>query len=386
MRSFPTVLAAFVPLMLWIYLLFGRGMFWRVRRNLQPQSEVAPLMKRVAVIIPARNEADVIARSVASLLNQRRQASLHIFLVDDNSSDDTARVAQDVATRSGNHTALTIIAGRPLLAGWSGKLWALHQGIAAALETSPDFLLLTDADILHAPDHIASLVAFAEAEGHALASLMVKLHCRTLAERLLIPAFVFFFFKLYPPAWVSNLHRSTAGAAGGCILIRPAALAAAGGIAAIRGEIIDDCALARRVKQGGGKIWLGLSSSTSSLRAYGTFAEIARMISRTAFNQLRHSTFLLIAALTGLVFTYVLPVGLLFTPHSPAIFFGLASLSLMTVAYLPLVRFYRLNPLWALSLPLAALFYAAATVQSALNFWRGRGGEWKGRVQDPIAN
>jgi hopene-associated glycosyltransferase HpnB len=386
MRSFLTILALFVPLMLWIYLLFARGMFWSVRRNLQLQSEVALLVKRVAVIIPARNEADVIAQSIASLLDQRCQPPIHIFVVDDNSRDDTARVAQEVATRSGNQTALTIIAGRALPEGWSGKLWALHQGIAVALETSPDFLLLTDADILHASDSIANLIGFAEAEGYDLASLMVKLHCRTLAERLLIPAFVFFFFKLYPPAWVSNLRRSTAAAAGGCILIRPAALAAAGGIAAIRGEIIDDCALARRVKRGGGKIWLGLSSSTSSLRAYGTFTDIARMISRTAFNQLRHSAVFLIAALTGLVFTYLLPVGLVFAPHRSAIFFGLASLALMTVAYLPIVRLYRLNPLWALSLPLAALFYAGATVQSALNFWRGRGGEWKGRVQDPIAN
>jgi hopene-associated glycosyltransferase HpnB len=386
MRSFPIVLVAFVPLILWIYLLLGRGMFWSVRRSLQPESEVAPLMKRIAVIIPARNEEDVIAQSIASLLNQRCQPPLQIFLVDDNSSDGTARVAQEVALRSRNPTALTVITGRPLAEGWSGKLWALHQGIAAALETSPEFVLLTDADIVHAPDSVARLVGFAEAGGHDLASLMVKLHCGTVAEKLLIPAFVFFFFKLYPPAWVTDPHHSTAGAAGGCILVRPAALAAAGGIAAIRGEIIDDCALARQVKRSGGKIWLGLSPSTISLRAYETFAEIARMISRTAFNQLGHSSLLLVAALAGLVFTYLLPVVLLFMPHSSAILLGLASLAFMTVAYLPIVRFYRLNPLWALSLPLAALFYAGATAQSALNFWRGRGGEWKGRAQDPIAN
>src|SRR5262249_16117470 len=253
---------------------------------------------------------------------------------------------------SNNPTALTIISGRPLPEGWSGKLWALQQGITAALETKPEFLLLTDADISRAPDSIARLVRFAEGEGYDMASLMVKLHCGTIAEKLLIPAFVFFFFKLYPPAWVSDSQRSTAGAAGGCILIRPSVLAAAGGIASIRGEIIDDCALARQVKHSGGRIWLGLSPSTVSLRAYRTFTEVARMISRTAFNQLGHSSLLLVAALAGLVVTYLLPAVLLFMPHASVVLSGLAAMVLMTAAYFPMVRFYGLNPLWALSLPL----------------------------------
>ena len=193
--------------------------------------------------------------------------------------------------------------------GWSGKLWAVQQGIEQALQLQPKFLLLTDADIQHSPENVATLVAIAERGGYDLASFMVKLHCRSVAEKLLIPAFVFFFFLLYPPEWIRDPQRKTAGAAGGCMLIRPAALARAGGIAAIRHEIIDDCALAAAVKRSGGKVWLGVTQETRSLRAYGSFSEIERMIARTAFNQLRHSTWLLAAALAGLLLTYVLPVG-----------------------------------------------------------------------------
>ena len=197
--------------------------------------------------------------------------------------------------------------------GWSGKLWAVQQGIEQALPLQPQFLLLTDADIQHSPENVATLVAMAERGGYDLASFMVKLHCRSVAEKLLIPAFVFFFFMLYPPEWIRDPRHKTAGAAGGCMLIRPEALARAGGIAAIRNEIIDDCALAAAVKRSGGKVWLGVTPETCSLRAYGSFAEIERMIARTAFNQLRHSTWLLVAALAGLALTYLLPVGLLFS-------------------------------------------------------------------------
>jgi hopene-associated glycosyltransferase HpnB len=247
---------------------------------------------------------------------------------------------------------------------------------------APDFLLLTDADIEHAPENVATLVNVAEGGGYDLASLMVKLHCCTGAEKLLIPAFVFFFFMLYPPEWVRDPRRQTAGAAGGCMLIRPAALERIGGIAAIRPEIIDDCALARAVKRSGGKIWMGAAAEAHSLRPYKSFGEIERMIARTAFNQLKHSFWLLLGTVLGMLLLYVLPIALLASGSARPALVGAVAFALMTAAYLPMVRFYRLNPLWAVSLPLSAVFYTAATIQSAVNYWRGGGGEWKGRAQD----
>jgi hopene-associated glycosyltransferase HpnB len=217
-----------------------------------------------------------------------------------------------------------------------------------------------------------------------MASFMVKLHCQSVAEKLLIPAFVYFFFKLYPPVWIANPRRSEAGAAGGCILIRPAALAKAGSIEAIRHEVIDDCSLAARVKRNGGRLWLGASPTTRSIRPYGGFSEIGRMISRSAFSQLRHSNILLVLSMVGMAATYLLPPALVFAGHRivPAALGGAAWL-LMVLSYLPVLRLYRLNPLWALALPVAAVFYVGATFHSAWKYWMGRGGEWKGRIQDP---
>ena len=253
--------------------------------------------------------------------------------------------------------------------------------------TAPDFFLFTDADIEHAPDSVATLVAIAEAGPYDMASFMVKLHCESVAEKLLIPAFVYFFFKLYPPAWISNPRRSEAGAAGGCILIRPAALEKAGGIAAIRQEVIDDCSLAARVKRSGGRLWLGASATTRSIRPYEGFAGIGRMISRSAFNQLRHSNLLLLLSMAGMAVTYLLPPALVFAAHriAPAALGGTAWL-LMAVSYWPVLRLYRLTPLWALALPVGAVFYVGATFHSAWKYWIGRGGEWKGRIQDPKEN
>jgi len=217
-----------------------------------------------------------------------------------------------------------------------------------------------------------------------MASFMVKLHCQSVAEKLLIPAFVYFFFKLYPPAWISNPRRSEAGAAGGCILIRPTALEKAGGIAAIRQEVIDDCSLAARVKGNGGRLWLGASATTRSIRPYEGFSGIGSMISRSAFNQLRHSNFLLLVSIIGMATTYLLPPALVLATHRivPAALGGAAWL-LMVLSYWPVLRLYRLNPLWALALPVAAVFYVGATFHSAWKYWMGRGGEWKGRIQDP---
>ncbi len=258
----------------------------------------------------------------------------------------------------------------------------MQQGIEQALLLQPEFLLLADADIQHSPQNVATLVTVAERGGYDLASFMVKLHCRSVAEKLLIPAFVFFFFMLYPPDWIRDPRRKTAGAAGGCMLIRPAALARAGGIAAIRNEIIDDCALATAVKRSGGRVWLGLTPDTRSLRAYGSFAAIERMIARAAFNQLRHSAWLLTAAIAGLIATYLLPLLLLVSGSRAIVTLGAAACLVMFVAYLPMVRFYGLNGLWALTLPISAAFYLWATLHSALKYWSGRGGEWKGRAQD----
>jgi len=388
-----------LTLLIWTYLVFARGGFWRISAAIPPsqpeaaEHESSPGEKpfRIAVIIPARNEADVVDRVVRSLLRQSGQSAIHIFLVDDGSTDSTAEVARAAAGSTGNPENLTVVRGTALPSGWSGKLWALEQGIELARPANPDFLLFTDADIEHAPDSITTLVSIARAGPYDLASFMVKLHCRPVAEKLLVPAFIYFFFKLYPPAWIANPGRVTAGAAGGCILIRPAALEKAGGIAAIRQEVIDDCSLAARVKRAGGRLWLGASATTRSIRPYGGFSEIGRMISRSAFSQLRHSTLLLLASIMGMAATYLLPpalvLGALAGYHAPAaLAVGTAAAAwlLMIVSYIPVLRLYRLSPLWALALPVAAIFYMGATFHSAVKYWSGRGGQWKGRIQDPV--
>jgi hopene-associated glycosyltransferase HpnB len=356
----------------WIYLLFARGGFWRM--ELSPQQQWNTSAKTVAVVIPARNEEAVVGHAVASLLDQNYPGPVHIFLVDDHSTDRTVESA-------GVSDRLTIVEAGPLPKGWTGKLWAISEGLKHAGKLEPSYILLTDADIVHSPDSVAGLVARAEAGGFDLVSYMVKLQCRTPAERALIPAFVFFFFKLYPPAWIARGDRKTAGAAGGCMLIQPRALARIGGIAAIRGELIDDCALAGAVKRGG-TIWLGLTEGTRSIRDYTTFAEIRRMISRSAFSQLRHSAWLLAGTLLAMTVIYVAPPLLILTGDPMAAACGIAAWILMMISYLPTLRFYRRSILWAPLLPLIVLFYMFATVESAIDYWTGRGGLWKGRVQD----
>jgi hopene-associated glycosyltransferase HpnB len=377
-----TISAAVLGLFIWIYLMAARGGFWRVRRNVPLKVSRHGFQGVVAVVVPARNEADVAGESVRSLLGQNG-VLVRIFLVDDCSTDSTAQIARAAAAAVGKAEALTIVKGAPLPPGWSGKLWATQQGLEQAREINPNFLLLTDADIAHAPDGIATLISIAETGPYDLVSFMVRLHCKNLAEKWLVPAFVFFFFMLYPPKWTADQRRKTAGAAGGCILIRPEWLERAGGIAAIRSEIIDDCALAARVKSAGGRLWLGLAPSTKSIRPYGTLSEIGRMISRTAFNQLRHSVWLLMISVFGLVLTYLAPPLLLFSHNRIAMVCGAVACVAMMIAYLPMVRFYGLNPAWVLTLPLTAAFYMGATLHSAWRFWSGQGGQWKDRVQDP---
>jgi hopene-associated glycosyltransferase HpnB len=369
-------------LVIWIYLFLLHGRFWMTWRLGAAVPPVSDFEGLIAAVIPARNEAESIDKAVTSLLGQSCAKSLHIFVVDDQSTDGTAEMAREAAPRIGLSDSLTVIAGQALPPGWSGKLWAVHQGVECALELEPCYLLLTDADVQHAPQNVATMVAIAEREGYDLVSFMVKLHCASVGEKLLIPAFVFFFFMLYPPEWIRNPRRRNAGAAGGCMLIRPEALVRAGGIPAIRGAIIDDCALARAVKRSGGKVWLGLTPDTVSLRVYQAFGEIERMIARTAFNQLQHSGWLLLGSLLGLALTYVLPVALLFSGSRGLAAVGGVAYLLMVAAYVPMVRFYGLNLLWAITLPFSAVFYMAATMHSALKYWSGRGGEWKGRAQD----
>ena len=351
----------------WVYLFTARGGFWQVRA--EPPTKAPAPAKRVCALIPARNEEEVVADAVRCLIGQCDK----VIVVDDHSADRTAEVAAAAGA--------TVVTAGPLPTGWTGKLWALSEGVRAAQAFAPDFLLFTDADIVHSPRNVADLVTRAEAGKLDLVSLMVKLRCRSLAERVLIPAFVFFFFMLYPPAWIASRRHKTAGAAGGCILIRPAALERIGGIAAIRGELIDDCALARAVKPGGG-VWLGVTQDTVSIRDYTTFAEIRQMISRTAFTQLRHSAILLVGTILGMAIMYLAPPLLLLTRDPLAAIAGLAAWALMAISYFPVARFYGRSPLWGPLLPLIALFYMAATVDSALDYWSGRGGVWKGRVQD----
>ncbi len=376
------VIVAAVPLLIWSYLLFGRGGFWRVSKHLRPGGLPPTYGKRVVAVIPARNEAEAIGRAVTSLLRQHIEPALQIVMVDDASSDGTAGVARAAAEKLNAQERLIVLTGQPLEPDWTGKLWALAQGASFAETFAPDYLLFTDADIVHATTSVTGLVAMAEAYQCDLTSCMVRLANQTFAEDAMIPAFVFFFLMLYPPAWIANPKAKTAGAAGGCILIRPEALRRIGGIGAIAGEVIDDCALARAVKHSGGRIWMGLTAETHSIRSYGSFGEIEQMISRTAFNQLRHSVVLLVATVFGLLITYVLPIVLLFSGRGIPMLLGAGAWLLMSIAYAPIVRFYGLSFLWSFGLPPIAVFYLGATIHSAVNYWRGKGGEWKGRPQD----
>jgi hopene-associated glycosyltransferase HpnB len=377
----PTLLAA-IPLAIWIYLLVARGHFWRVREE-HPETKSLEHWPRVVAVVPARNEAATISRAISSLANQDYPGEFSIIVVDDQSEDGTAALAQTAASQSGASQRAQIVSAVPPEPGWTGKLWALNQGVQVAAPQAPAYLWFTDADIEHAPDTLRRLVVLAQEESLDLASLMVLLQAKTFPERLLIPPFLYFFLMLYPPRWIADPKASTAGAAGGCILLRHEPLERIGGYAAIRGEVIDDCALARAVKNSGGKIWMGLTRSSVSLRNYGTFAEIRDLIARTAFTQLRYSFVLLLATLAGLFVTYVLAWICFFTLDDPGWLLASTAISIMTATYGMTVRFYGLPWLWALTLPFAAIFYGYATFLSAVRYGLGRGAQWKGRSQAP---
>jgi hopene-associated glycosyltransferase HpnB len=372
----------FSVLVIWLYLLTGRGGFWLARIRDEMTAAASPgRWPAVVAVVPARNEADVIAQSVRSLLDQDYPGPFRIVVVDDGSSDGTAGVALQAASTNTTRQALDVIPGAELPSGWTGKLWALEQGVRHAKAAGTiDYFLLTDADIGHAPDNLRTLVARAEHEGCVLVSLMAELSCTTWSERFLIPAFVFFFQMLYPFSWVAQSDRRTAAAAGGCMLVKQEALERAGGIAAVRAEIIDDCALARRLKKQG-PIWLGLTRRARSLRPYGGFAEIGRMVSRSAYAQLGYSAFVLAGTVAAMVLVYVVPPLIALFADGPARWAGLAAWLIMALSMQPMLRFYRVSPIWGAALPAIGAAYAFFTVQSAFAVWRGRGGLWKGRVQ-----
>jgi hopene-associated glycosyltransferase HpnB len=377
-------LVALASLASWVYLAFFRGRFWRIHETLRRDNSSNPNAPDVMVLIPARDEASSIGKSVTSLLTQTYSGSIRVIVIDDNSSDGTAQIARNAADALPAGKRVEVVSAVPPPRGWTGKLWALHEGLRQAGPVTPDYLLLTDADILHDPAAIAELIAKAGEGNFDLVSLMAKLRCESAAERAFIPAFLFFFFMLYPPPWVANPRRRTAAAAGGCLLIRKQALDDMGGIASIRGELIDDCALAKRVKSIGGRLFLGATSRTRSLRAYSKVGDIEQMISRTAFTQLHHSTAALIGTLVAMIVIFVSP-PLLLLAAKPANWMGAMAWVLMSVCYMPAIRLYRVSSWRAITLPASALFYLAATIHSALLYWRGRGGAWKGRVQDSVS-
>jgi hopene-associated glycosyltransferase HpnB len=367
--------AGMLSLGIWLGLIFAHGGFWLARErdtcDLPGDPEHWP---EVVAVVPARDEADVIGRSIGSLLAQDYPGRFKILLIDDSSSDGTADIA---SAQKGKHP-LEIMTGKPLAPGWTGKLWAVAQGVERAGDT-PRYLWLTDADIEQVPDTLRSLVARGEAGGLALVSLMAKLRCESSAEHMLIPAFVFFFQMLYPFGRV-NRPEGIGAAAGGCMLVRREALAAGGGIAAIRTALIDDCALGALLKRQG-PIWLGLTDRARSIRPYDGFGAVAAMISRSAYAQLRYSPILLAGTVIGLALVYGVPPALALFGSGWARIAGTAAWLLMAIAFQPMLRFYRRSPLWGIALPAIAAFYAGCTLLSAWQHGQGRGGMWKGRAQ-----
>jgi hopene-associated glycosyltransferase HpnB len=380
--TFFLTLAA-ISFLVWSVLTFFRGGFWQVQRfNADLQTINAPAAwPRVLAIVPARDEAETIAQVVESFLKQNYPGEYRVMIIDDHSEDQTATLARKAAESFSIADRLSIIPAPPLPEGWTGKLWAMQQAVENSTSFAPDYFWFTDADIVHAPDTLERLIARAEAQHLDLTSLMVLLQAKSFLEKLLIPPFLYFFLKLYPPQWIANPKVKTAGAAGGCILLKRAALERIGGISSVKAEVIDDCALARAVKRSGGSIWMGLTKESVSLRAYTSFAEIRDLIARTAFTQLGYSPILLLGTLLGMLMTYLAPVALTFSPRPILWRLGLAAWALMTITYLPTARFYGLSPLWTPALPIAAAFYSYATCLSALRFWLGKGGLWKGRAQ-----
>ena len=364
-------LVLWIAALAWGWLLALRGLFWKIDR-LPPAAE--PLeWPEVVAIIPARNEAECIGETVRSLLHQDYPGLVSVIVTDDHSDDGTADRAREAAPDG----RLTVITAPPLPEGWSGKMWAQQQGVTEAAKTGAQIYLLSDADIRHGPTQLRRMVACMMEQRLDLASLMVRLSTASWVEKAVVPAFIFFFRLLYPFRWVADNTRATAGAAGGYMLIRRAMLERIGGIASIRSALIDDCALAAQAKRAGGRLSLDLADETWSTRHYRGPGELWMMIARSAYTQLHHSPILLAGTVVAIVIGFLLPPIFAFTGSLPAILAWLA----MSIAYAPMLRYHRL-PFWAAPvLPLVAIFYLGATLDSARRHWMGRGGMWKGRAQ-----
>ena len=367
----------------WIFLAAFRGGFWKANQRLSDPESPPDRWPTVSAIIPARNEEKTIATTLHSLLTQDYPGKFNIYVVDDNSEDNTVSQVEMVSGQRVN-----LVAGSNLPEGWTGKLWALQQGVISMnkADAIPDYILFTDADIEHSTDILRRLVKHAEDKNLDLVSLMVLLRCRSLWEVLLIPAFVLFFQKLYPFPWVNDPARQTAGAAGGCILLRRTALENSGGLAEISDQVIDDCSLARQIKVEG-PIWLGLTEDVRSLRGYTSLGAIWSMVIRTAFDQLNYSAINLIGSLVGMLLLYITPPFALVAgiANSDIYLFAIAALtwSILSLCYWPTLRLYKRNCWEVLLLPAAAFLYTTMTLDSALRHWTGRGPRWKGRKNRP---
>ncbi len=385
-----------LSLVIWIYLITARGGFWRARERLDgPPGDLAA-WPAIAALVPARNEAEVLRRSLSSLLQQDYPGAFHVILIDDHSDDGTADIARQTAIDLGREARLTVMQSAALPPGWAGKVWALAEGFRQAPATVPDYeyLFLTDADIAHDTVNLRRLAAKARAADLDLVSQMVVLVSEGFWARLLIPAFVLFFQKLYPFAWVNDPANRTAAAAGGCVLLDRRAIERIGGFQGLHDALIDDCTLAGLIKRtgrdGGGRLWLGLTTAAESLRPYHGLRGIWQMVARSAYTQLRRSPILLAGTLLGMAVIYwVPPIAVLYGcifAVPPIIALGAAVWGLMLLAFLPTLRLYRQSILLAPLLPLAGLMYSLMTLDSAIAHWRGRGGAWKGRVRKVAEN
>ncbi|PJN04576.1 glycosyl transferase family 2 [Streptomyces sp. CB01201] len=373
---------ALLSLVVWLWLLLGQGSFWRTDQRLPPRAELKD-WPDVAVVVPARDEAEVLPLSLPSLLAQDYPGRARVFLVDDGSSDGTGELARSLAEQHPG-LPLTVVAPGEPEPGWTGKLWALRQGMALARADEPEYLLLTDADIAHRPDSLRELVAAARGGGFDLVSQMARLRVASGWERLIVPAFVYFFAQLYPFRWINARRPRATAAAGGCVLLRTEAAERARIPQAVHQAVIDDVSVARAVRGSGGRVWLGLADRVDSVRPYPGLADLWRMVSRSAYAQLRHSPPVLLGTVAGLALVYLAPpltfaAGLAGGSPAAAWAGGLAWL-VMTGTYVPMLRYYRQPLVLAPTLPFTALLYLLMTVDSAVQHYRGRGAAWKGRT------
>ena len=395
-----SVAVASISLVSWLYLLLARGFFWRIDVYLDasgPGGGFPGPWPPVAAIVPARNEAAVLPDTLPALLAQDYPGELRVFLVDDRSSDGTGTAAEDLALSHVSGKPVTIVRGEALPDGWAGKVWAMHQGVRAAEAWEPEYFWFSDADIAPGPYVLQGLVSKAATSESELVSLIAQLHCRGIWEQFLVPAFVYFFTKLFPFRWVNDVGNRTAAAAGGCLLVRRQTLAGRGGLAAVAGAIIDDCALARLIKNAGDgttRIWLGLGRDVRSVRAYDGLPEVWRMVARTAYTQLRYSIVRLAATIIAMLVIYGVPVAAVLGGALALgltgddrwywlLAAGLGASTLASTTYLPMLRWYDTPPSFGLLLPLAGLVYTLMTIDSARRHWSGKGGAWKGRTYGP---